>query len=126
MSKKTILIVEDDTDIREALVDVIEYAGYLVSVAANGKIALDLLKSREAEGTTLPNLILLDSMMPVMDGKGFLDAIAQEGSKKLSHVPVVVFTAGSATEIKRFTSVVCTLGKPIDIDGLLGTIERYC
>jgi len=60
---KTILVVEDDSDVRDALIELLEYRGHLVVGAANGREALDRLRSN-----TRPALILLDLMMPVIDG----------------------------------------------------------
>src|SRR3954470_23175677 len=82
----TVLVVDDDQDIREALCDLLADAGYRAASVANGKEALIYLKSGE-----LPCVILLDLMMPVMDGWEFRRQ--QQGDPRLSKIPVVVITA---------------------------------
>src|SRR5258706_14472013 len=86
MPAKTILLIEDDPDIREELADVLDARGYHVLVAANGKAGLDLLATMES-----PCLILLDLMMPVMHGWEFLEAKAKTAA--LSEIPVVILSA---------------------------------
>ena len=70
-----ILVVEDDTDIREVLAEVLTRAGYRVECAVNGIQAMDWVRARRAG---VPTLIILDVRMPVMDGRTFLTALAQE------------------------------------------------
>src|SRR5437879_6509382 len=83
---KTILVVEDDTATRDALSLILEAEGFGVMGAANGQEALDQLR-----GSRRPDLILLDLMMPVMDGWQFRRAQAQDPA--LSAIPVVVLSA---------------------------------
>lgn len=112
---KPILVVEDDHDIREMLQSLLEDEGYSVWSAANGKAALDLL----AEKTELPGLILLDLMMPVMDGETFLKAKAQIA--RLQAVPVLMLTAShSGVSL----NVAGYLKKPLDLDELLEFVAR--
>src|SRR5262245_41874314 len=86
---RLVLIVDDDQDIRDTLGGVLTEEGYRVVGAANGQEALDYLKDGER-----PCLILLDLMMPVMDGWQFLK---QQGmSPSLAEIPVVVITAAGA------------------------------
>lgn len=85
-----ILLVDDDPDIREALAMVLEIAGHTVVAASNGAQALELLRR-----TPLPRVILLDLMMPVMDGLTFLrEARANPAWRD---IPVVVMTAKDLT-----------------------------
>jgi CheY-like chemotaxis protein len=116
-SKQIVLIVEDDDSIRETLRIVLETHGYSVSTAANGKEGIDLLLK-----TPLPCLILLDLMMPVMDGWSFVEALEQETA--LAAIPVVVVTAFS--EAKRSIKAKEIIKKPVDIDLLLSVVKRYC
>ncbi len=82
-----LLLVDDDERVREALVALLEAQGYPVVGAANGREALDVLRVRGLR----PGLILLDLMMPVMDGWQF--RAAQLADAELATVPVVVFSA---------------------------------
>ena len=85
----TVLVIEDDAENRELMVRTLEKSGWMVSEAGNGQEALDVLASLE------PGLILLDLMMPVMDGFEFLAAM--RANPKWQHIPVVVVTAKDLT-----------------------------
>jgi CheY-like chemotaxis protein len=122
MKCNSILLAEDNADIREALAEVLALEGYEVETAANGKEALERL-----EGDESPVLILLDLMMPIMSGWEFLDA--QKENPRLEKHPVVVLSAVPATQSLDDLSPLETmdsLAKPIDITRLLQTVERYC
>ena len=86
---RRVLIVEDDLDTREMLARFLEIAGYQVVLAANGVEALKVLR-----GGAVASVILLDLMMPVMDGWQFRDE--QRRDPSMSHIPVVVVTAAGA------------------------------
>jgi CheY-like chemotaxis protein len=108
-----ILIVEDDDEIREAMVLVLEQQGYLVNEARNGREALELLQIGET-----PRLILLDLMMPVMDGWRFL----QEAHRRFpdQHTPVVLLSAvRELSEEARKLGVACYLPKPFNLDDVV-------
>jgi CheY-like chemotaxis protein len=118
---KTILIVEDEKDIRETLQEVLEIEGYQVFEAANGREALNRLAE-----CPRPGLILLDLMMPVMNGWEFLSAIKEQQS--LSSIPVVVVTAaGEAVRSSRvqLQGVKSIVKKPVDLDQLLQEIAVH-
>ena len=114
-----ILIVDDDPDLRESLAMVLEDAGYPVLAAANGRVAYDLL-----EGGLRPGLILLDLMMPVMNGWQFREA--QLGVPRFSHLPVVVLSASEnlATRGEAFGGC-ATASKPVSLDHLRDVVETY-
>jgi CheY-like chemotaxis protein len=118
---RTILVVEDDVAIRDALSDTLGYEGYSVEVAENGQDALDKLAQLQP-----PCLILLDLMMPVMNGLEFLAALHERNSDDaLVTIPVVMVTAYEhmAREAKGTIGVV---KKPIDLDSLLRFVKEYC
>ncbi|HEX6288741.1 MAG TPA: response regulator [Herpetosiphonaceae bacterium] len=115
-----ILIVEDDLAIREALTEILEDEGYQVQGAANGQEAIQLLRER-----TPPCLILLDLMMPVMNGWQF--RAEQKQDPVLAPVPVVVISADSDLKTKAAAiEAVDYLPKPVQLTRLLDTIEQYC
>jgi CheY-like chemotaxis protein len=117
---RSVLVVEDDKDIREALKDVLESEGYTVQSASNGERALAYLKS----AAELPSVILLDLMMPVMDGFQF--RTAQLADAKLAKVPVVVMSANASVEDK--TAVIgahAYLKKPVDIDQVIAMVAQF-
>lgn len=119
---KTLLLAEDNIDIRECLTEALEMEGYQVHATCNGKEALDWLQTQKE-----PALVLLDLMMPVMNGWEFLDA--QQADKKLSSHPVVVLSAvASSRNLSSKTSAraAAYLTKPVDLHHLLTTVRRFC
>lgn len=120
MSKKHVLIVEDDKDILEVLKDLLMSEEYRVSTAENGKVALSFLSSTP----TLPGLILLDLMMPEMDGFQFREKQALD--ERFKQIPVVVMTADGHIEAKleRIKAHVF-LKKPLDLENVLETIAKF-
>jgi CheY-like chemotaxis protein len=117
MQCNSILIIEDEQTIRETLKESLELEGYPVVTAKNGREGLDLI-----ENSVNPCLILLDLMMPVMNGFEFL--ASQEKNKKIAPIPVVIVSAfpEQAQKVKANGFV----KKPIDLDHLLTFIKRYC
>jgi CheY-like chemotaxis protein len=115
-----VLVVEDDRDIRETLVEILQDEGYRVASAANGRAALEMLRR---DGPT--NLILLDLMMPVMNGWEFRGE--QQQDPTLAQIPIVVLS-GDRNVVQKAASLnpAACLDKPIDIDRLLETVARYC
>jgi len=118
---RTVLIVEDDEDIRSALVEVLEDGNYRLLQAANGAAALQELRAADPA----PCVILLDVMMPVMDGRQF--RAEQQSDPGLSGIPVVVITAhADATRTAAQMAAAGFLSKPIDLGILLQTVDQFC
>ena len=116
---RAILLVEDDPDIREAIQDVLTEEGYDVAVADTGLQALDRLRC----GEPLPDLILLDLMMPVMDGWQF--RAEQRRHPDWGAIPVIVLSAvGNTHEKADSIGALGCLRKPLDIDELLDMLQR--
>jgi len=115
-----ILIVDDDDDIRETLMLVLKSQGYEVTGAANGREALQYLRGHE-----LPCVVLLDLMMPVMDGWQFREETSRDPS--LAEVPLVVLTGGG-DNMKRARPLraAAWLDKPIPLEKLVKTLEQIC
>jgi CheY-like chemotaxis protein len=117
---KLILIVEDDHDVARSMADVLEAEGYSVAIAANGHEALDRLQKG-----LRPDLILLDMMMPVMDGWSF--RTQQRALEEAASIPVVTVTAdGDARGKASSIDAAGYLSKPVAIDSLLDAVERVC
>jgi CheY-like chemotaxis protein len=117
-SERLVLIVDDDNDIRELLGEVIAEAGYEVAFAKDGADALRLLR----ECKTLPCVILLDLMMPVMNGYEF--RVAQKNDAQLSAIPVILLSAGVRPDAETL-DVAAILAKPVKIPALLDAVDRY-
>jgi CheY-like chemotaxis protein len=116
-----ILVVEDERGQREALAEVLSRLGYEVQCAANGSEALELMRHSES----LPGLILLDLMMPVMDGWQF--RAEQRRDRVLADVPVVVLSALGDTAQKAVQDgAAAFVSKPLHWQALLSVVERFC
>ena len=113
-----ILVVDDDLDIREILSDTLGDLGFHVLAAANGRDALTLVGDLEVG----PSVILLDLMMPVMDGYGFLEARAKD--PKLASVPVAVVTAGHGIDDERIGTGIPVIRKPFEVSLLVDVLAR--
>jgi CheY-like chemotaxis protein len=117
-----VLLVEDDGDIRECVAEVLEEEGYAVASVGNGREALDHLRS---EAQLPPCLIILDLMMPVMDGWQF--RLEQLKDPLLASIPVVVLTAdGNALSNASAMHAAGALTKPVRLEHLLGEVARHC
>jgi CheY-like chemotaxis protein len=118
---KKILVVEDDGSIREDLVSILAFEGYEAQGAQHGQVALEMLRADPG----LPSLVLLDIMMPIMDGWAFRATQVQDPG--LASIPVVVMTAdGHAPQKAAKMGAQGYIQKPIiDIDAFLETIARH-
>jgi two-component system response regulator (stage 0 sporulation protein F) len=118
------LIVEDDEDIRRNLVRVLHFEGYRTLEAANGKIAIDLLT--QMQPADWPSCILLDLMMPVMDGITFLGVLQRE-HPEWAKIPIILNTAKGGVKVPsdELPGAIARLKKPVDLDHLYEMIARY-
>jgi len=115
----TVLVVEDDPAIREYIAFVLDDAGYAQAWAANGQEALAYLRSHPA-----PVLILLDLMMPIMDGRAF--RAEQQRDPALAGIPVVMLTASTNGDTSaRELGVAGYIPKPMLPDQIVATVARY-
>jgi CheY-like chemotaxis protein len=112
---RTVLVVDDDQDLLDVTQFVLEGEGYGVATARNGEEALVLLRAGPP-----PALVLLDLMMPVMNGWEFLEARARDPA--LQAIPVLVLTA---SEPEQVPGAVGILRKPFDLDDLIGAVARH-
>jgi CheY-like chemotaxis protein len=115
---KMLLVVEDNEVAREGLAAILRREGYAVALATDGQQALDYLV-----GNPAPDLILLDMLMPVLDGWHFLDQLRRSG--RLGSVPILVTTGTILTqEWARDHGCAGFIKKPIDAESLLEEIRR--
>jgi CheY-like chemotaxis protein len=113
-----ILIVDDDLDIRELLAETLEDLGFSCVTAENGLQAANLARGMAAP----PSMILLDLMMPIMDGYEFLEE--RKNDPALSGIPVAIVTAGHGVDPSRLENATPVIPKPIDVPKLVDVI-RY-
>jgi len=117
-----VLVVEDDVDIRDLIADILRLEGYAVDAVENGQEALEILR----KGGPPPRVILLDMMMPVMNGWEFRAAQAAE-DPRIAAIPVVILTGGgNASAAAQGLGVDTFLRKPVDLDELLAIVKKYC
>lgn len=117
---KRVLLVEDNAGIREPPAELLAMKGHDVLQAGNGREALALLRQRP-----LPGLILLDLMMPVMDGWAFL--AEKERDATLAPIPVVIMSAvAHLRPVPPSAAIVATFEKVFDVRALVALVERYC
>lgn len=125
MSCKSILIVEDDEDIRKQVLKALKGEGYHTLVAENGRRALEVLKSLPSE--ELPGCMILDLMMPEMDGKTLMEIIERDYKSEFGKIKVLVATAkGSPVDPQSVPQAVQRIQKPFDLDELFREIEKHC
>jgi CheY-like chemotaxis protein len=115
MARK-VLIVDDDPDARDMMAMMLEGEGFEPSTAANGRVALDRLASGFH-----PDVILLDLMMPVLDGRQFLEQFRRDPA--CATIPVVVLSAAN----DRFPPMAAdaVFAKPVDFARVLDAVRRY-
>lgn len=118
MNCKTILLIEDDAAIRKTMKEVLEIEGYIVITAIDGNDGAQQLKALQPA----PCAILLDLMMPTMNGWQFLDI--QRNDPNLKDIPVIICTAyeESAKAIRPAAFV----PKPVQLEKLLGAVKAFC
>jgi CheY-like chemotaxis protein len=115
-----VLVVDDDRDIRDSLIETLEDHGYTAVGAGNGVEAIDVLRTHAVP----PCLILLDLMMPVMDGRGFRE-------EQLKHpawagIPVIVVSAYGDVEAQAGELALDYMRKPLATRPLIAAIQRRC
>jgi CheY-like chemotaxis protein len=114
-----VLVVEDDNDLRETLVDALSLEGFSAQGAEHGEAALRHLRS----GAVPPCLILLDLMMPVMDGWTFRQRMLAD--PQLAQIPVVVMTAVGRQGLPS-PPAQRILHKPLHMDRLVQVVQDHC
>jgi CheY-like chemotaxis protein len=118
MSAPLVLVVDDDPDILEAISDILEVEGYRVARARHGAEALERVEVER------PAVILLDLMMPVMDGVTFAQRLRERPA--FCDVPIVVISADGNRQRAAPVGAAGYLAKPFDVDSLLGYVARLC
>ncbi|HEY0477821.1 MAG TPA: response regulator [Kofleriaceae bacterium] len=115
-----VLVVDDDRDIRDSLVELLQDQGYQAAGAANGLEALEVMRT----GQELPCVILLDLMMPMMDGWEFREA--QLKNPAWTQIPVIVISAYGDLDAKARALAVEHLRKPLALRTLMEAVRRHC
>ncbi len=119
-----IFIIEDEKDIRDSIAEAVESEGYSTISASNGRDAILMFDENSEKAVKMPDLILLDYLMPHLNGAGFLEQAKK--NKRLAKIPVVMITADrkSAQKASDF-GVAGHLHKPLELEDLFAAIERH-
>lgn len=118
MPASYVLVVDDDPAIRGLVADALRGVGYNVDLAAHGREALEAMRARR------PTTIILDLVMPVMDGFAFMEQCDKEALWR--DVPIVVISAaGQATKQLNDSPIHAWIRKPFDLDHLVRTVAQY-
>ncbi len=119
-SRTRILLVDDDGDLRRSLGEALEEAGYTVTITANGQDALEALRR-----PPLPHVILLDLLMPVMNGWQF--CTAKKADPATAPIPVIAMSAAVSSDPRSpyYIEVDDFIAKPLELDELLGKLAPW-
>jgi CheY-like chemotaxis protein len=117
---RRLLLIDDDEDLRESMSDALQGAGYEVSLAANGQEALERLSTGE-----LPHVILLDLLMPVMNGWQFCEQRKQD--PRLAGIPIIAMSAAVSKDpwSPYYLEVDDFVAKPVELDDLVGKLAAF-
>lgn len=121
MTNKCVLVVEDEPDVRETIKEILEMEGFAVATAENGQEALNLLQQARQ-----PCLILLDLMMPVMNGWQFLEALKHGHQQLFAATPIVVVSAVADLTTVQEQYNCRIMKKPANIQSLLALAHEFC
>ena len=113
-----VLLVDDDQDLRDSIADLLRQRGYHVTTAEDGYAAMSIIT-----GNGVPCIVLLDLVMPGMDGWQFLGAM--QNDPHLAAIPIVIASAHAATHAPP-AGAIAVLHKPFDFDELFSVVARHC
>lgn len=116
---KKVLIVDDDLDLQDIVKNALEIEGYDVLVANNGKEGLEVLSKNAGD----ISCIILDLMMPIMDGTEMLEKVRKD--PKLAEIPVIISTAKGSVDQKNIDNSQAVIKKPMKIDVLYNAVSKY-
>ena len=122
MKNKSILLIDDDRDIRDVITVALEGEGYQIHTAENGLMGLNWLNEHR---TNLPALIILDLMMPGMDGRAFLSELQKFDFPKVKEVPIFLSSATSNLAVEGLP-IAGVLTKPMELQSLIDLANKYC
>ena len=115
---RTVLVVDDDPILRDMMVDILDFEGYPVQVASNGRKALEVLQGGE------PYLVFLDLMMPIMDGRELCERLNAQPQLRRQHVIILMSAMDQLVEVASLR-VNATLPKPFTLDDVLRVMHPY-
>src|SRR5262245_27322010 len=118
--RATVLVVEDELAVAEVMLDILRFAGYDPIHLTDGQSAVEHVEQAP------PDLILLDLMLPVLDGVAASQQLKHSANPAVARVPIVAMSAGvNLREASPSLAVDGVLGKPFEVDELLATVQLY-
>ncbi len=125
-TKETVLIIEDDSDINELFCEIFESANYNILQAPNGQVALDILTAADLKNT-YPDIILIDMLMPILNGMEFIAIINAKYPETLAKLPYIITSAKDYSEMSdlKLPDNFTMMKKPMDIDDLLKKAKEH-
>lgn len=120
---KSVLVIDDDDDVREVIVFALENEGFKVLPYENGRTGLDALLSLKE----LPGLIIVDYLMPEMDGVAFINEVRTTYNDRFADVPIAFSSAMGQLDKEIVNDAnILHLHKPMDLEDLLKEAKKYC
>ena len=122
---KSVVVIDDDIDVRDVIVFALQSDGFEVHSYSNGKLGLEALLKTSPE--KLPGLVIVDYLMPEMDGLTFINEICTKYEGLLGKIPLALSSAmGTVTPQVDCSNELIHLHKPMDLDDLLRIVRKYC
>jgi CheY-like chemotaxis protein len=122
---KPVYVIDDDLDVREILVFALESSGFNVLSFSNGEEALKMLLDTQSE--KLPGLIIVDYLMPVMDGVTFIDQVKKNSKKEFLDIVLALSSAmGPMDPVLSEIEGIVHLPKPMELEDLLQLVKKHC
>lgn len=122
---KSVFVIDDDSDVREVIVFALESEGFTVQSAEGALPALEILKEMPKE--QYPGMLIVDYLMPEMDGIAFIKILKNEYRDTLGRIPIVFSSAmGTVDTTDPDLKDVTTLYKPMDLEDLLKVAHNHC
>lgn len=120
---KSVFVIDDDEDVREVIVFALENDGFTVLPYENGRTGLEALLNLK----DLPGLIIVDYLMPEMDGVEFINEVRTTYNDRFSAIPIAISSAMGMLDKKlKNESNILHLHKPMDLDDLLREARKHC
>jgi len=122
---KSVVVIDDDIDVLDVIVFALQSDGFDVQSYSNGKLGLEGLLNTPRE--SLPGLIIVDYLMPEMDGLTFIKEISSNHKELLGGIPLALSSAmGTVNPDVDCKNELIHLHKPMDLDDLLNVVRKYC
>jgi len=122
---KPVYVIDDDTDVRDIIVYALENSGFQVRSFSNGEEAFSALKNTEVKN--LPGLVLVDYLMPVMDGVAFIESVKSSESKDIKDIVLALSSAmGPMDPVLSQIQNIIHLPKPMELEDLLQLAKKHC